>query len=408
VKKPRLVFVSPLFLFPNDAGGKIRTTNILRQLKGGFFELVLVCPATPEQLNGWRAELESVCDELVHWAPAKPPPRWRRALDLLDELPVNVVADRTRQGRDAVRQVLENGRTDLLLIDFVHGAVLMPEDVELPTICFTHNVEAEIFARHAQQSGKHLMRRIWAAQHRKMQRFEGRSLRRFRSVIAVSERDAAHFRQQYGVSRASAIPTGVDPYYYFWQAPPAVTAEVPPTAVFTGSMDSAANIDGVSFFLRQVWPLVLNARPEARFLVVGRSPAASLVQMAARMPSVELTGAVDDVRPYVHRGHAFVIPLQVGGGTRIKAYEGMALGCPVVSTTVGIEGLEAEPDQHYLRCDDAASIAAAVLRLFDDAALRQRLSVDARKLVETRFGQERVGRVFEQICIDTLHGEAGV
>lgn len=406
MKKPRLAFVSPLFLFPNDAGGKIRTTNILRQLKGGFFEVVLVCPASAEQLERWREELQGVCDELVTWTPRKPQPRWRRALDLFDGLPVNVVSDRTREGRAAVRQVLERGSVDLLLIDFVHAAVLMPEAIETPTICFTHNVEAEIFARHAQQAGKRLMRRVWAAQHRKMQDYEGHSLRRFRSVIAVSERDAAHFRQQYGVSRASAIPTGVDPHYYHWQSPPEITADAPATVVFTGSMDSAANIDGVSFFLRQIWPLVLQARPQARFVVAGRAPAASLVQLASKYPNVELTGAVDDVRPYVHRAHAFVIPLQVGGGTRIKAYEGMALGCPVVSTTVGIEGLEAEPDQHYLRCDEPENFAAALLSLMDDATLRQRLSAAARHLVETRFGQERVGQVFEQICIDTLRGEA--
>jgi len=405
-KKPRLVFVSPLFLFPNDAGGKIRTTNILRQLKGGFFEIVLVCPAMPKQLERWRSELEGICDELVTWLPRKALPRWRRAFDLFDELPVNVVADRTREGRAAVAGALAQGRVDLLLVDFVHAAVLMPEDVSVPCICFTHNVEAEIFGRHAQQAENPLMRRIWAAQHRKMLAFEAKALKRFDTVIAVSERDAKHFGKQYGVARARAIPTGVDPHYYHWQQPGEPSGQAAPTVVFTGSMDSAANIDGVSFFLKSVWPLITQAKPQARFLVVGRAPAPSLVQMVAKHRNVELTGAVDDVRPYVHGAHAFVIPLQVGGGTRIKAFEGMAMGCPVVSTTVGIEGLEAEPGQHYLCCDDPADFAQAVLRLLNDSALRNSLSAAARALVEGHFGQERVGRIFEQICVDTLQGGA--
>ncbi len=405
-KKPRLVFVSPLFLFPNDAGGKIRTTNILRQLKGGFFEIVLVCPATPEQLERWQPELQGVCDELVTWLPRKTLPRWRRAFDLFDELPVNVVSDRTREGREAVERVLSEGRVDLLLIDFVHAAVLMPERVSAPCICFTHNVEAEIFGRHAQTAESPLMRRVWAAQHRKMLDFEARALNRFDTVIAVSERDAAHFGKAYGVARARAIPTGVDPHYYHWQQPTEPGEQTAPTVVFTGSMDSAANIDGVSFFLKSVWPLITQARPHARFLIVGRSPAASLVQMAARQRNVELTGAVDDVRPYVHGAHAFVIPLQVGGGTRIKAFEGMAMGCPVVSTTVGIEGLEAEPGKHYLRSDEPADFANAVLRLLEDSTLRNSLSAQARALVEGNFGQERVGRIFEQICVDTLQAGA--
>ena len=402
MKKPRLAFVSPLFLFPNDAGGKIRTTNILRQLKGGAFDVTLVCPADAEQVRRWRGELDGICDELVTWTPRAPLPRWRRALDLFDALPVNVVADRTAEGADAVRRVLATGQIDLLLVDFVHAAVLMPEAVEMPSVCFTHNVEAEIFARHAQQARGAPMRRVWASQHRKMLDFEARALRRFDTVIAVSERDARRFGEAYGVARARAIPTGVDPVYYAWQLPPPVDAGAPPTVVFTGSMDSAANIDGVVFFLKSVWPRIVERAPQARFLVVGRSPAPVLVQLASRLPNVELTGAVDDVRPYVHRAQAFVIPLLVGGGTRIKAFEGMAMGCPVVSTTIGIEGLDARPDRHYLRCDAPEDIAAAVLRLFDDAGLRETLSRRARALVQDEFGQERVGRIFEQICLDTL------
>ncbi len=112
------------------------------------------------------------------------------------------------------------------------------------------------------------------------------------------------------------------------------------------------------------------------------------------------------MRPYVHGAHAFVIPLQVGGGTRIKAFEGMAMGCPVVSTTVGIEGLEAEPGKHYLRSDEPADFANAVLRLLEDSTLRNSLSAQARALVEGNFGQERVGRIFEQICVDTLQAGA--
>ena len=395
--RPRLAFVSPVFLFPNDAGGKIRSTNILRGLKGGSFEIVLLSPATTEQQTRWKCELEGVCDEFVAWQPTPQRPQWARALQLLSALPVNVANDRTAAGLDAVRRLVGRGDVDLVVFDFVHSAVLQPADAQAPAVCFTHNVEAEIFARHAQQAPNRLRRWLWSSQHRKMQRFEGEALRRFRRVIAVSERDARAFHERYGVTRAEAIPTGVDLDFFSWQVPPPVDAAHPPTVVFTGSMDWRANIDGVQFFLAQVWPRVLAARPEARFVVVGRNPPAALEAAARQLRNVEFTGFVDDVRPYARAAHAFVIPLLVGGGTRIKAFEAMAMGCPVLSTAIGMEGLDAEPDTHFMLQDDAAGLAAAVLHLLDDAALRDRLSRAARALVEARFGHRQVAQVFEDI-----------
>ena len=400
--KPKLVFVSPVFLFPNDAGGKIRSTNILRGLKGGAFHVTLLSAATPEQARRWSKEIAGVCDEFVPWQPAPHRPMWRRGFDLLGSLPVNVANDKTRPGMDAVRQLAQRPDIDLMVFDFVHSAVLRPASLRARSTCFTHNVEAEIFARHAKQARGPHKRWLWGSQHAKMAQFEGDALRSFDSVIAVSERDARFFKDAYQVAESYAIPTGVDLDFFSYQDPPAVDAATPPTVVFTGSMDWAANIDGIQFFLGQVWPKVLAARPEARFVIVGRNPPASLQALTRTTSNVEFTGFVDDVRTYVHKAHAFVIPLLVGGGTRIKAFEAMAMGCPVVSTAIGIEGLDAEKDVHYLERDDPAAMADAVLQLLADGALRDGLAQRARQLVEERFGHEKAARVFEDICLRTL------
>ncbi len=397
-RKPRLVFVSPVFLFPNDAGGKIRTTNILRGMKGGGFDITLVSVATDEQASIWAGEIESVCDSFVGWRPAAAQPRWLRALDLLRRLPVNVVTDRTASGIAAVEAAVHRTDVDVVVFDFVHSTVLLPALVPCASVCFTHNVEAEIFARHAKVSRNPLRRWMWASQHRKMRRFECASLANFTKVVAVSDRDAGFFRDAYGLSQAHAIPTGVDLGFFSWQAPPDVGNGVAPRVVFTGSMDWTANIDGVQYFLREVWPLVLTKLPDARFVVVGRNPPAALLHLATTMAGVEFTGFVDDVRPYVRAAHAFVIPLLVGGGTRIKAFEAMAMGCPVVSTSVGIEGLDAQAECHFLERDGAREMADAVISLLTDSALRQRLSIQARSLVEQRFGHQVAARAFESIC----------
>jgi glycosyltransferase involved in cell wall biosynthesis len=400
--RPRLAFISPVFLFPNDAGGKIRTTNILRGLKGGRFRVTLAAPATPAQQARFSAEIASVCDDFVAWQPVAARPRWARAADLLHALPVNVAADLSLPGRQAVERVCAQGETELVIFDFVHSAVLAPSALKQPAVCFTHNVEAEIFARHAQQAARGWRRWMWASQHRKMDRYEREALRRFHRVIAVSERDAHFFRQHYGLSRADPIPTGVDLEFFSWREPPGIDAQQQPTVVFTGSMDWTANVDGVQFFVQQVWPQVLATYPGARFVVVGKNPPPRLQALARQTPSLHLTGFVDDIRPHVHAAHVFVIPLLVGGGTRIKAFEAMAMGCPVASTTVGIEGLDAVAGQHFVQCDGAGPFAQAVITLLGDAEQRSRLSRHARSLVEARFGHREVARVFEELCLRTL------
>lgn len=404
--RPKLAFVSPLFLFPNDAGGKIRTTNILRGLKGGAFEILLLSPATVEQRARWAAEIDGVCDEFVPWTPVREPSKLRRGLDLLRSIPVNVVIDRTPPALRCVQGVASRRDIELIVFDFVHSSVMRPSTLRCKSLCFTHNVEAEIFLRHAEQANGPAMRWIWRSQYDKMVQFEGEALRRYDKVIAVSERDAEHFRAKYGVKAPEAIPTGVDLEHFSYAPPPGADDAGVPTVVFTGSMDSAANIGGVRFFLDSVWPEVVRRRPEARFTVVGKHPPAALVEAARRLPNVQFTGFVDDVRPFVRGAYVSVIPLQVGGGTRIKAYEAMATGSPVVSTSVGIEGLPLVPNEHFVCRDDAAGFADAVDELLGNAEARRQLSRRARDFVEARFGHLEASRKFEQICLRTLRGDA--
>lgn len=397
-ERPLLAFVSPVFLFPNDAGGKIRTTNILRGLKGGAFRVRLLAPATAAQCTQWRAEIDGVCDEFVPWQPQATRPKALRAFDLLGALPVNVAADVSAPARAAVQAQVQRADVKLMVFDFVHASVLRPSRLPMRSVCFTHNVEAEIFARHAATAKGSLRRWMWRSQHAKLRHFEGQALRQYDRVVAVSERDAEHFRAAYGVQHAEAIPTGVDLDFFSWAPPPGADEAHPPTVVFIGSMDYAPNIGAVEFFLREVWPRVRAQVGTAVFRVVGRNPPASLVALARRSAQVEFTGFVDDVRPYVHAAQGSVIPLQVGGGTRIKVFEAMAMGCPVVSTTLGVEGLAVEPGLHYLRHDSAADMAGAVVQLLREADTRNGLSRRARALVESRFGHRVAAQVFEDIC----------
>jgi glycosyltransferase involved in cell wall biosynthesis len=407
--RPKLAFVTPLFLFPTDAGGKIRTNNILRGLKNGRFDVTLISPATEDQRRRWEPQIIEACDRFIGWEQQVAPAPWRRALGLLSALPINVLSDRSAVATRVIEQALSDIEYDLVVFDFVHAAVLRPRGLSTRTLCFTHNVEAEIFARHATKASSALMRAVWRSQHRKMIRFEARVLRDFTSVVAVSARDADYFREHYRLPRIAVIPTGVDLEFFEFrdvtERPSRKQEGQPPTVIFTGVMDWIANVDGVQFFVTQVWPRILAAIPEARFMVVGRNPSKALIESMRAVPGVTVTGFVDDVRPYVHAADAFVIPLRVGGGTRIKAFEAIAMGCPVVATTIGIEGLDLVAGEHYLLADDPAEMADAVIRVLKDAEFGAGLSRRARTEVESKFGHDVAARAFEQACIDALSDE---
>lgn len=391
----RLLFVSPRFLFPMDNGGKIRTVQILRGMKGGAWEITLASPAPPDGRARFAREIETVCDRFVSW----PEPRRGRAFrltrvrHLVSRLPVPVVTDRSRRGRRVVAAELAE-RPDVAVFDFLHSTVLAPAGLAVPSVLFTHNVESEIFRRHAALAENPVKKVIFRDQLRKMERFESDALRRFQTVVAVSERDAACFRESFGLARAEVIPTGVDTDFFAY-APPGDSG----TIAFTGSMDWLANIDGVDWFLDQVWDRIVREVPGARFRVIGRNPPAHLIEKAnAKGLPWHFTGFVDDVRPHVRGCSAYAIPLRVGGGTRLKAFEAMAMGCPVVSTSIGVEGLPVEPDRHYLRADTAPAFAAALVSLLRESGLRERLAREARRHVEEGFSCLRVARTFEEIC----------
>lgn len=382
-----------------DQGGKIRTGNILRNMKGGRFDISLVSPA-PRDAGRFQTDIMQACDRFESWAEVLPS-KVKRVVSLAGALPVAVASDVSASGSAVVAQALAR-KPDVVVVDFPHADVLAPRALPCPSVMFTHNVEAEIFERHAVQT-KGLMQRIWRMQTRKMDRFEGDVLRRYDRVIAVSDRDRDVLAKRYGLGSPSVIDTGVDLEFFARQLAGAPPDPKGGKLIFTATMSWPANVDGIHFLLDQVFPALLAARPGLSATIVGRNPPASLSdKISARKLPVTLTGFVDDIRPYVAAADVYVIPLLVGSGTRIKAFEAMAMARPVVSTTIGVEGLDVTDQEHFLRADDGAGFAAAILRLLDDAALRDRLAGNARRLIEERFSWSRVAEQFETICLQTM------
>ncbi len=399
----RLLWLSAGLLLPLDKGGKLRTWHLMRQLarEHEITFLSFAPRATPPEVLAGMKEVCSTLETVPRDEVAKGSLRFYAAAgaSLLDPLPYAVASYRSRRYRAAVDRHLDSWLFDAVICDFLVPAVNLRSRPSCPSVLFTHNVEAEIWRRHYETASGGLRRALLKGQWRRMQRFEGRTLRRFDSILAVSETDEDTFRRLYGtVGPIEVIPTGVDSDYF---APS--TAPVDPfRLVFTGSMDWLPNEDAAVYFCEQVLPRIRTAEPRVSLSLVGRSPTAAVRRLAETVPGVEVTGRVDDVRPHLARAALAVVPLRIGGGTRLKIYEAMAMGKAVVSTSVGAEGLPVLAGRDIAIADAPEAFAGEVLRLLRDPLARASVEKAARTFVSERYDWRAVAGSLEHAILATV------
>jgi polysaccharide biosynthesis protein PslH len=394
-----VLWVKTDLLFPLNSGGRIRTFEMLRAIRRRHEVTYLALDdgtVTAEALEHAKEYATRV--ELVpQHRPAKGTPAFFAALlrNLWSSSPYVIDRYRSPAMAERIRHWCAQD-IDLAICDFVFPAPAFPAEARVPRILFQHNVEARIWARHAKVGKTPLHRGYFGLQHRRMQRTEAALCRRFDGVIAVSDSDADEFRSAYRLARVESVPTGVNTEF-FRQTPAA--ARERGHILFLGAMDWMPNIDGVEWFVREVLPLVRRDIPDARLTIVGRDPVAPIRALHDPAVGVEVTGTVADVRPYLERASAFVVPLRVGGGTRLKLFEGLATGIPTVSTTIGAEGLPLEDGVHLRIADAPDAMASAVSALLRDPAGAARMGDAAAHFVRGNFGWDGVARQFIDACV---------
>ena len=397
----RILWLKSDLLLPLDKGGKLRTWNLLRYLARRH-EITYLAFVDPNDAQGAIEGMHEVAAH-VETVPRVDPPKgsWRfytdAALHLADPLPYAAGKYRSRAYRHRVRALLARGGFDLIVCDFLVPAVNLPYRLPCRAVLFTHNVESEIWRRHAETEANAITRLLYRTQHRRMLRFERRTLSQFEGVLAVSDADRDTFDRIYpGSLRAPAhvVATGVDTEFFTPTPSPASSRRL----AFTGSMDWLPNEDAMVFFVREVLPLIRAAEPGVTLSIVGRSPTPTVLRLATE-PGVQVTGRVDDVRPYIADASVYIVPLRIGGGTRLKIFEAMAMGKAIVSTTVGAEGLPVAGGEHLLVADEAPSFARAVLSMIRDVGRRRRLESAARALVVEKYDWSAVAGRLEEALI---------
>jgi glycosyltransferase involved in cell wall biosynthesis len=402
----RILWVKADKLLPVQNGGNIRTYHVLRYLSARheltFYSYYGGAP-DPDYERDLQQQLPgavAVCTGKRELAGAA------RGLDYLAHLSAKPPYAVSRFAHAPVQKQLQiwfrERRFDVAVCDFLDAAVNFPGSLSIPSVLFQHNVESEIWRRHAATAGNPAKNMMYRMEFQKMLRYERAAVCKFQHVIAVSENDRSLMTRWVDGDRVTVVPTGVDLAQY--QPDPAASDAnaSAPLITFVGAMDWEPNVDGVEYFCGEVWPQIKAEVPQARFRIVGRNPDRRVQKWASNSAntnddgSIEVTGRVPSIVEHLRQSAVVVVPLRIGGGTRLKIYEAMATGKAVVSTTVGAEGLDVHHGRDIILADNPRSFAQAVIMLFRDRELRRRYEKAA---VQTaaRYDWPAIGERFSEV-----------
>lgn len=398
----RILWLKTELLHPVDKGGRIRTYHMLKELKRDHHITYLTLD-DGTAADDARERATEYCHELVsvpHYTREKFSAGFygELASNLVSPLPYFMKKYQSAGMRREIEARAEASDFDVMVCDFLQPSVNVPPQLPFATVLFQHNIEAMIWKRHYEVQRNPLKKTYLYGQWRKSVAYESAACRRFDLVVTVSRDDTETIKRDYGVERVADVPTGVDTDYFRPLAPAGEGQSKSPNLVFTGSMDWLPNEDAIQYFTREIMPLVKRSVPEVTLTVVGRKPYASLLELSKRDASIIVTGRVDDVRPYMGQGAAYVVPIRIGGGTRLKIYEAMAMGLAVISTTIGAEGLPVRDGSDLLLADAPQAFADAVVRVLTDQRLARKLGTRGARTVREKFSWDNVAGAFAGLC----------
>ncbi len=393
----KVLFLSQIVPYPPHGGVLQRGFNLIRELgrRAEVHLLAFVHPdilKTEAQLAESRSALAEFCKSVEYF------PLWPKqskahllagaGLSLCSSEPFSVLAHRSARFQRRVTEILATGTFDILHVDTIALCQFIPPGCRTPTVLTHHNLESMLMARRAQVETRGLMRFYLRRESAKLEACERRLSPACDLNVMMSNPDAGGLTKIAPSARTAVVANGVDTAYF---TPGDQNADAP-SLVYTGGMNMFANSDAVLYFVNQIWPAIRQQHPTVKFVAVGQDPPKELLALAAADPRVTVTGYVDDIRPYVRKAAVYVVPLRVGGGTRLKVLDAMAMGKAMVSTSIGCEGIEVVANRHLMIADDPATFAATTLALLADGNRRAALSQAARARVEELYAWPVIGQ----------------
>ncbi|MET0648484.1 MAG: glycosyltransferase family 4 protein [Pyrinomonadaceae bacterium] len=440
-----VLYFAPRECWPPNTGAKLRNYHLARVLARGA--RVTYLAFSDEAARGGAAESATGRGSAGAGGnlPEGEPARWceryvvlpqergytplKLARGALGRTPVTVLNYTSRAMAAELQRLLAAADFDVVQVESIHLAAYLPlirAARNSPVlVCDWHNIESDLMRQYGERAPNPLRRAYALRTASQLRALERRTAREADANVMVSEPDRARLLAFASGARAHVVENGVDVAYFSdeqmeaahedWRsrsngdgAAPARPADAPRRrrVVFVGSMDYHANVDGAVSFARNVWPRVFEVLPGAALTIVGRNPTPE-VRALAGLPGVEVTGTVDDVRPYYREALASVVPLNVGGGSRLKIYETMAAGVPVVSTRLGAEGVDARDGESIVFAETADEFCRALRDLDVDGRRWQEMAAAGRRLVSERYDWAILGEQLAGIHQDLLRERGG-
>jgi glycosyltransferase involved in cell wall biosynthesis len=379
----KILVVTPEVPYPLNNGGRLRVYHLVRCLVySGHDVTVITYGSGPSSAKcDWFGS-----DRVFRLVQVPKPSRLVRIFSFLRALgsgvPYRFAFYSTGAMRKAVRRLLNNGQ-DICLIEYLAMACNVSFRGRCQYIVDTHNVEYRR-AEQAYSRKQSLLARLCVAH---VKRYEARKLNLADCVLACSMTDAGYFRTLTTRTPIHVVPNGVDVQFY---STGHKTESTHKTVLFVGSLDYRPNIEGLQWFINEIWPKVMSQHPEAEFHVVGRSPKEEVKTLGLRR-GVKIHADVPDVREYLQTASIVVVPLKSGSGTRLKILEAMAASKPIISTTIGAEGINCTHGKNIVLADSSDAFVEAILRLLADAEYRSRIAEEAWRLVSKEYDWRSVG-----------------
>jgi polysaccharide biosynthesis protein PslH len=397
-----ILFLTQILPYPLVGGAKIRAYYMLRQLVQAH-EVTLVSFVREDDRPQDVAHLEQLC-AAVHTVPmVRSRGRDGRSLltSWLTGQPAVIIRDEIKEMHRLLDRLMAEQSFDIVHADQTSMAqygLYVKENGRVPfALLDQHNAMYTLVARQAQQQRTVWQRWLWQREARLLRRYETGLLHRFDAVLTVTAADRERLlallpagQQEQMAPRITSIPICVDP-----ESQPMIPWQAAGSQILhLGTMFWPPNVEGVRWFAEAILPQVVAQVPDVQFVIAGKNPPATITALAeagfAYHPHIRVTGFVPDPEPLLSQSRVFIVPLQAGGGMRVKVVDAWQWGLPIVSTTIGAEGIETRPGENILLADEPAAFAAAVVALLQDDELGKRLRLNGRRWVETHYNWRTV------------------
>lgn len=382
-----ILFVSPYIPYPPSFGGSVRIYNLARSLAARQHNVTVVSYQEDEGL-GDASGLAPFCDDVVLVPRDISGKRRKQLRSLLSPRSFQVSSHFSPALQKAVDETIAGAKIDVVIVEFSQMAGLSIPDGPL-LVVDEHNVEYDLLDRMAKRDKPSFRRFFNAVEVAKFRREELEFVDRSNLTLTTSERDARLLMDNVPGLRTAVITNGVDLDFFARPDGPRKTAQL----IFVGAVHYFPNEDGVRFFMDNVFQLIRKQRPDVTFKIVGGRPPPTISAYAS--DAVDVTGFVDDVRPYMWDSSVFVVPLRMGGGTRFKIVEALAAHVPVVSTRLGAEGIPVTSGNELVLADEPGEFAEAVVELLDHGDKAAAMAERGYAFVKEHFSWNVIGHNLE-------------